>query len=109
VYDSIDVLVVPSEWFDNCPFVISEAFAAGVPVVGADFGGISSMIRHEVDGLLFPMGDARCLARALLRLAGSPQTVQALARNTRPPRDARDHVQELRGFFEEARGRATVC
>lgn len=105
IYDSIDVLLVPSEWFDNCPFVISEACAAGVPVVGSDFGGIRSMIRHEVDGLLFPMGEARGLAGALTRLAGDLQAVQGLARHVRPPRDARDHVREVRTFFQEICGK----
>ena len=104
VYDSMDVLLVPSEWFDNCPFVISEAFAAGVPVIGSDFGGIRSLVRHEVDGLLVPMGDAQALSGCLSRLAANPQAVQVLARNVRPPRDAREHVRELRGFFQEVRG-----
>ena len=102
VYDSMDVLVVPSEWFDNCPFVISEAFAAGVPVVGTNFGGIPSMIRDEVDGLLFPMSDVRALSNSLARLAADPGMVDALAGNVRPPRDAREHVRELRGFLDEA-------
>ena len=30
-----DVLVVPSTWYENTPFVILEAFEAGVPVVAA--------------------------------------------------------------------------
>jgi glycosyltransferase involved in cell wall biosynthesis len=109
IYDSIDALVVPSEWFDNCPFVISEAFAAGVPVVGSDFGGIKSMIRHKVDGLLLPMGDAQALSGCLSRLAADPQAVRNLSQNVRPPRDAGEHVRELRGFFEEARWKTTVC
>ena len=109
IYDSIDVLVVPSEWFDNCPFVISEAFAAGVPVVGSDFGGIRSLVRHGVDGMLVPMGDAKVLSRCLSRLAADPKSVQALARNIRPPRDAREHVRELRSFFDEVRGKAAVA
>jgi glycosyltransferase involved in cell wall biosynthesis len=102
VYDSMDLLVVPSEWFDNCPFVISEAFAAGVPVVGTDFGGIRTMIQHEVNGLLFPMRDARALANILARLAAAPESVQVLVSNLRPPRDAREHVRELRNIFEDA-------
>jgi glycosyltransferase involved in cell wall biosynthesis len=101
VYGNIDVLLVPSEWFDNCPFVISEAFAAGVPVVGTDFGGISSMIRHEVDGLLFPMGDRHALAAILARLASRPDYVTSLARNVRPPRDVRAHVEDLREVFSK--------
>lgn len=100
VYDDIDVLVVPSEWFDNCPFVISEAFAAGVPVVGSDFGGIRSMIRHQVDGLLVPMSNVQAWAEALSHLATNRESVQTLTRGVRPPRDAGEHVRELRSVFE---------
>jgi glycosyltransferase involved in cell wall biosynthesis len=100
VYAGMDVLLVPSEWFDNCPFVISEAFAAGVPVVGSDFGGISSMIRDGVDGFLFPMHDERALARILIRLVSQPSEVAALARNVRPPRDPREHLEDLRQAFD---------
>ena len=100
VYDSMDVLVVPSLWFDNCPFVISEAFAAGVPAVGSDFGGIKSMIRNGVDGLLAPMGDAQALGNILIQLATDPEMTQNLTDNVRPPRDAADHVKDLRELFD---------
>jgi len=101
IYAGLDILVVPSEWFDNCPFVISEAFAAGVPVVGTDFGGISSMIRDGVDGFLFPMHDERALARILIRLVSQPSEVAALTRNVRPPRAVREHLEDLGKAFDD--------
>lgn len=95
IYGSIDVLLVPSEWFDNCPFVISEAFAAGVPVIGSDFGGISTMVRHGVDGVLFRMGDKVALGDILRKLTTHPEEVDGLARNVRPPRDVQEHLADL--------------
>jgi len=38
VLSKIDVLVVPSIWFENSPLVIHEAFLAGVPVIAASIG-----------------------------------------------------------------------
>jgi glycosyltransferase involved in cell wall biosynthesis len=32
------------------------------PVIASDVGGMAERVRHEVGGLLFPMGDARALA-----------------------------------------------
>jgi glycosyltransferase involved in cell wall biosynthesis len=49
----IDVLVVPSRWNDVAPLVVMEAFAFGVPVVGARRGGIPEMIEPGVTGELF--------------------------------------------------------
>ena len=102
VYQSMDVLVVPSEWFDNCPFVIWEAFAAGVPVIGSDFGGISTMISDGVDGRLFPMSDADALA-AVIREMSDVKMMQGMCDNVRPPRDVREHVADMRALFERCR------
>ncbi|MEQ8767379.1 MAG: glycosyltransferase [Planctomycetota bacterium] len=59
------LVVVPSEWFENSPLVIYEAFAAGRPVVGARRGGIPELIEEGETGRLFEAGDARDLRRAL--------------------------------------------
>ena len=65
----VDVLVVPSIWFENSPLTIHEAYAAGAPVVATDLGGMKDLVRDGVSGLLFRRGDAADLARALGRLA----------------------------------------
>jgi glycosyltransferase involved in cell wall biosynthesis len=72
VYASLDALVVPSTWYENTPFVVLEAFAAGVPVIASDLGGLSEVVRHEQDGLLFRAGDAAALRAAIERLAADP-------------------------------------
>lgn len=98
VYQSMDVLVVPSEWFDNCPFVIWEAFTAGIPVIGSDFGGISTMIKEGVNGLLFPMGDASALASAIRKLSAN-EFLKQITSKVVAPRDVGDHVVEMRTVF----------
>lgn len=37
---------------DNCPMVVLEAMAAGVPVLASNVGGVPELIQHEVSGLL---------------------------------------------------------
>jgi glycosyltransferase involved in cell wall biosynthesis len=77
---SLDVLVVPSVWIENAPFVVKEAFCAGVPVVASDLGGIAELVEHERSGLLFPPGDAGALRAALVRLVREPELLARLRR-----------------------------
>ena len=62
-------LVLPSEWYENAPISILEAYALGRPVIGAAIGGIPEMIRHGETGLLSASGDVDDLAQRLTDLA----------------------------------------
>lgn len=64
-------VVVPSEWYENCPMTVLEAKAVGTPVVGARIGGIPELVREGVDGFLFEPGDRVDLARALEEVTGA--------------------------------------
>ncbi len=54
-------VVVPSEWYENCPMTVLEAFASGRPVIGAQIGGIPELIEKSVDGFLFQPGNTEQL------------------------------------------------
>ncbi len=62
-------VIVPSEWYENCPMSVIEAFLAGKPVIGSDVGGISEMVDHEVDGFKFEMGNVESLATIMNAVA----------------------------------------
>lgn len=64
-------VIVPSEWYENNPMSIIEAYAAGKPVVAARTGGIPEIVREGVTGLLFESGSAASLSEALRRSASS--------------------------------------
>lgn len=53
VFEYTDCIVVPSIWAENSPLVIHEAQAAKIPVITANFGGMSEYVKHKVNGLLF--------------------------------------------------------
>jgi glycosyltransferase involved in cell wall biosynthesis len=62
---SIDVLVVPSVWYENTPFVVLEAFSAGRPVIASDLGGLSEIVRDTQNGRTFRAGDPGALMNVL--------------------------------------------
>jgi phosphatidyl-myo-inositol alpha-mannosyltransferase len=64
-----DVLCAPSLGGESFGMVLTEAFAAGRPVVASDIAGYRDVVSDGVNGLLFPRGDATRLAETLRDLA----------------------------------------
>ncbi|HEV8044796.1 MAG TPA: glycosyltransferase, partial [Rubrobacter sp.] len=101
VLSEIDVLVIPSRWYENTPLVVYSAFASGTPVVATDLGGLSEVIDHGRNGLLFRMGDFRELNRLLLRFFFEEDLVERLRAGIEPVRTVSDSVDELEVLYEE--------
>jgi len=66
-YEAADIYVHPS-LSEGTPKTLIEAFAAGLPVVASNVGGLPGLV--GADGLLVPVGDARALALAIASLLG---------------------------------------
>lgn len=64
----MDALVLPSVLPEGMPMVLLEAMAAGVPVLGSRVDGITDVIDHQRNGLLFTAGDHAALAGQVQRL-----------------------------------------
>ena len=75
----VDLLVVPSDTVDANPRVIPEAYAAGVPVLAFDGGGIPELIDHGVTGLLVKQHTPEALAEAILDAVADPQRLNKIA------------------------------
>lgn len=58
-------VLVPSEWYENNPLTIVEAYSAGKPVIGSNIGGIPELIIEGKTGYLFEMGDSPGLEERL--------------------------------------------
>jgi phosphatidylinositol alpha-mannosyltransferase len=106
-----DVLCAPSLGGESFGMVLTEAFAAGTPVVASDIAGYRDVVRDGLDGVLTPRGDARVLAEALRMLALDParREQMATAARERAERFAWPRVAaEVLEVYEQARavGRA---
>jgi glycosyltransferase involved in cell wall biosynthesis len=108
IYGALDVLVVPSLWYENTPFVVLEAQACGVPVVVSDLGGLTESVRDGVDGEAFPPGDVDALATRLTRLCDERERLaryrSALPRIARIDEAARHFAELWRDLDAEAQG-----
>ena len=101
VLAEIDVVVVPSIWYECSPMMIHEAFAAGVPVVASDLGAMRELIHDGADGLLFRTGDAADLAGKLRSLIHQPALLATLRRGIRPMLSLEESAAEHEGWYRQ--------
>jgi glycosyltransferase involved in cell wall biosynthesis len=55
-------VIVPSEWYEGFPCVVSEAYAEGTPVLASNIGALTELVVPGNTGLLFEAGNAGQLA-----------------------------------------------
>lgn len=72
------ILVLPSTE-DNCPMVILEAMAAGVPVAASRIGGIPDLIEEGVSGVLFDPTSPENIRDSINSLLSNPPAAQKMA------------------------------
>jgi len=63
-------VIVPSEWYENNPLSIIEAYSFGKPVIGARIGGIPEIIEEKITGYLFDPGNTDDLEQKLQQANG---------------------------------------
>jgi glycosyltransferase involved in cell wall biosynthesis len=78
IFAGLDVLVVPSVWWENAPITIHEAILTGTPVIASNLGGMADFVRHGENGLLFKAGDADDLASQIDWLVEDPSRLDLL-------------------------------
>jgi glycosyltransferase involved in cell wall biosynthesis len=76
-------IVLPSIWYENQPFSILEAFAAGKPVIASNLGGITELVAQHERGLLVEPGNSVELANALHWAVSNKGQMRKLGINAR--------------------------
>ena len=82
---SVNLILMPSIWWENSPVVIQEALRNRRPVVCSDIGGMAEKIRDGMDGFHFPVGNSTALASLLFKLAKAPAKLGKLQSTMRSP------------------------
>ena len=73
-----DVLVLPSS-VEPWGLVVNEAMASGLAVVASDrVGAAEDLVRHAVNGFIYPVGEIAALTSALLKVVASPETLASM-------------------------------
>ncbi len=103
--ESWDLFVLPS-LSETFGLVILEAFAAGVPVVASDVGGISELITNGKNGYLVPPADSEKLAKAVSHLLVEKKARESLtqeaSKTLKEKYDWSKIILEIEREYEEA-------
>ncbi len=100
----LDVLVVPSIWYENSPLTLHEAFQLGVPVVTTDLGGMAELVENG-GGLTFARGDSADLARVLGRLIDDEALLVRLAASSPPVKSIEVDAGQVESILRAALAR----
>jgi glycosyltransferase involved in cell wall biosynthesis len=97
-------LVIPSEWYENSPNIILEAYSQGKPVIGSRIGGIPELIDENKTGLLFEAGNCRELARCMRTLYDDRRMAQEMGNRgnelVKTKFGQEEHYEELTKFYD---------
>jgi glycosyltransferase involved in cell wall biosynthesis len=99
IFGELDVLIVPSIWYENCPTVIREAFATGTPVVTSGIGGMAEAVQDGLDGFHFAVGDLVDLADKLRRFIENPFLLSDFQANLEAPPTAEAVSDQIEAIY----------
>lgn len=97
---------VPSEWYENNPMTIVEAYSLGTPVIGSRIGGIPEIIAEGKTGYTFECSNLSdleaCIKKADSLTANEYETMANAAYKFYEQNFSEDHhYEELMRFYEE--------
>jgi glycosyltransferase involved in cell wall biosynthesis len=102
VFSEIDVLVVPSVWYENSPNVILEAYACKTPVIASDIGGMAELVQKGITGDLFRVGDVEDLANLMCRITKNPAILKNWRDRIPRVKQIDDEMDDLEAIYSSA-------
>jgi len=101
ILSGIDVVVVPSIWYESFSLTVHEAFAAKIPVIASNLGAMAEYVQHETNGLLFEPRNAADLRSQILRLIENPSLVEALRANIPAVKSIEENAAEMETIYRQ--------
>jgi glycosyltransferase involved in cell wall biosynthesis len=97
--------VLPARWYENQPISVIESFAAGIPVIATDIGGLPELVRPGETGTLVPVDDPGALAAAAQQYLSDPDMAATVGRRARALAEAEftaeAHLGRIEALYED--------
>lgn len=75
--------VLPSIWYDNCPYSVLETLAQGKTILGSNIAGIPELIKDKYSGLIFQFDNVDDLKNKMQLLFNDDELIKKLQINAR--------------------------
>ena len=75
--------ILPSIWYDNCPYSVLETLTQGKAILGSNIGGIPELVKDKFSGLVFKFNDINDLADKLDEMFKNDELIEKLSNNAR--------------------------
>jgi O-antigen biosynthesis protein len=110
-FETLDVLLFPSQWKESFGLIVAEALARDVWVVVTEGGGAAEFVVDGENGTIIPLvNDPRPLRNAILELLSDWQRLSGhLNPHKRLLHTYETQADELRGILNRACGRKELC
>lgn len=77
------VVVVPSIWYENCPYSVMETLAIGKPVIGSDKGGIPELVKEDYNGYIYEANNVNDLKEKINNIIFNDNLSKQLSLNSK--------------------------
>lgn len=73
-------IVVPSVWYENCPYSVLETLVMGKPIIGSNLGGIPELVKDNENGLIYKYNDIKELGNKMQELFDNKEKAMQLGK-----------------------------
>ncbi|MFM7674131.1 MAG: glycosyltransferase [Synechococcus sp.] len=102
IMNELDILIIPSRWYENSPLVLLYALATHTPVIVSRVDGLTEFLDEGVNGYSFERGSIPELSKVLQRFIIDPSLASRLSRSTSYDRTTEDMATDLSKQLEVA-------
>ena len=76
-YQSVDIIIIPTETYENSPTVVFESLASGKPVIVSDIGGAAEQVIEGENGYVFQPGEVNDLMYVMKKVVKDPPVMSS--------------------------------
>lgn len=97
----MDVLVVPSRWYENSPLVLLYALATRTPVIVTDVKGMTEFVKDGFNGYTFKKDSVNHLLSVMQKIVDDPSCINRLSGNANYLKSVSDHTEDVLAIYEQ--------